>query len=138
MAWISRAALSPDGLIAGRSVFDRGDVLAFVFSRAVAGRLDAVELRRVVERVEATAIRLEVTPPEPLGAFTSREQLRLERGAVEVAVAMADEGHGVRPPGAGLLGDRWRGEDRRPFSRSRTGGGGPGVLLARRLGAATR
>jgi conjugative relaxase-like TrwC/TraI family protein len=91
MARISRAALASGGLVAGRSVFDRGDILEFVSSRAVAGRLDAAELRRVVERVEVMAVRLEATPPEPLGAFTTREQLRREREAVEVAVAMADE-----------------------------------------------
>ncbi len=56
----------------------------------MAGRLDAAELRQVVERVEARAVRLEATPPEPLGAFTTRERLRLEREAIDVAVAMSD------------------------------------------------
>ncbi len=91
MARITRSALARGGLVAGRSVFDRGDILELVSSRAVAARLDASELRRTVERVEEVAVRLEASVHEPLGAFTTVEQLGLERAAVEVAVAMADE-----------------------------------------------
>ena len=91
MARITRSALARGGLVAGRSVFDRGDILELVSSRAVAARLDASELRRTVERVEEMAVRLEASVHEPLGAFTTLEQLGLERAAVEVAVAMADE-----------------------------------------------
>lgn len=84
-------ALSQDGIVAGRSVFDRGDILEHVAGPAVRGRLSEDEMRRLAARVEARAERLPATVHEPLGAFTTLAQMRLEREAVEAAVAMADE-----------------------------------------------
>ena len=98
MARIAGEALSLDGLVAGRSVFDRADILEHVSSPAVRGQLNESELRRVVERVEAGAVSLPATVHEPLGAFTTREQEQLEHEAVAFAVALADEATvGVQP-----------------------------------------
>ncbi|MBJ7595059.1 MAG: AAA family ATPase [Candidatus Dormibacteraeota bacterium] len=91
MVRIARVALGRDGLVTGRSVFDRGDILEFVGQRAVASRLDESELRRTVARVELKAVRLEATAHQHLGAFTTTEQMGLERAAVAVAVELADE-----------------------------------------------
>jgi conjugative relaxase-like TrwC/TraI family protein len=91
MAQIAGEALSLDGLVAGRSVFDRADILEHVSAPAVQGHLDEAEMRRLVERVEADAVSLPATVHEPLGAFTTREQERLEHEAVALVVAFADE-----------------------------------------------
>ena len=91
MAEISADALSPDGLVAGRSVFDRSDILEYVAPRAVRGRLDEGEMRSVVGRIEERAERLPATIHEPMGAFTTQEQKALEREAVEVAIDLAGE-----------------------------------------------
>ena len=98
MARMVGEALSLDGLVAGRSVFDRADILEHVAAPAVRRQLDETELRRVVERVEAGAVGLPATVREPLGVFTTREQEQLEHEAVAFAVALADEATvGVQP-----------------------------------------
>jgi conjugative relaxase-like TrwC/TraI family protein len=85
-------ALAPppaNGLVASRSVFDRADILEHVAAPCVRGRLDEAELRRSIAAIEAGAVRLPVTVHEPMGAFTTEAQMRLEREAVTVAVEMA-------------------------------------------------
>ena len=88
---ICRRALSQEGIVAGRSVFDRADILEHVAAPAVQGRLSETEMRRIADRVEAQAEQLTPTVHEPMGAFTTATQMRLERESVAIAADMADE-----------------------------------------------
>jgi conjugative relaxase-like TrwC/TraI family protein len=83
-------ALSPSGLVAGRSVFDRADTLEHVAAPVVRARLDEREMRDLVERIETGAKWLSATSHEPMGAFTTREQIRVEREAIGVAITFAE------------------------------------------------
>lgn len=91
MVRITRHALSQDGIVSGRSVFDRGDILEHVSAPAVRGRLSEDEMRALADRVEARAEHLQATVHEPMGAFTTLTQMQLEREAVEAAMDMADD-----------------------------------------------